>query len=89
MTRQVVRDFTRNTIRVDTIHPQAGPISRGGIWADRNREGAGAYGVWRVVDADHTELPLLVAGDYLTAEQVLLDATAWADEPIPTDELDD
>lgn len=34
-------------------------------------------------------LDLVVTGDYLTAEQVLLDATAWADQPIPDDELED
>ncbi len=88
MNRRVVRTFSRTTIRVDTIHPQVGPITRGQIWADKDREGAGAYGVWHVVNADHESSPLAVVGDYLTAEQVLLDYTTWADEPIPADELD-
>lgn len=87
MTRHVQRTFNRNIISVATVHPQVGPLDRGWIWSDRNRDGAGAYGVWRIADQDHEESPLLIVGDYLTAEAVLLDATTWADQPIPADEL--
>lgn len=101
MTHAVRRTFTnRGVAIVATIHPQVGAIERGrirpagnaydpvaNIWAD-GREGAGAFGVWEVSDSDCQSLGLVVVGDYLTAEQALLDVTAWADEPIPADEFD-
>jgi hypothetical protein len=49
--------------------------------------GAGAYGVWRLTDQDHDDLPLLIVGDYLTAEQALLDTTVWADEVLTPEQL--
>lgn len=90
MTRTVRRRFTaRGVAIVETVHPQVGPIDRGRIHPQRHMEAAGAFGVWQVVDADHDPAPLLVVGDYLTAEEALLDRTSWADQPIPADELEE
>lgn len=88
MHRTVERQWTRRGARIHTRHPQFGPLYRGRITEVRERiDGAGAYGIWRLSDADHDDLPLLVVGDYLTAENALLDATAWADEVLTPEQL--
>ena len=80
MSRTIVRDWHRNSVHVSSVHPTLGSIPRGRITADVRREGAGAFGVWQVINVDHEWLELLIVGDYLTAEGVLLDRTAWADQ---------
>jgi hypothetical protein len=88
MRRTVERQWTRHGARIHTRHPQFGLLYRGRIEPVRGRiDGAGAYGVWRLTDQDHDDLPLLIVGDYLTAEQALLDATAWADEVLTPEQL--
>lgn len=86
-TRAVVRTFTARFVRVATVHPQFGELDRGRIYPLR---AAGWQGAWEVIDCDHAQVgdgP--VVGDYLDAEQVLLDATAELDELVPAEELID
>jgi hypothetical protein len=86
-TRTVVRTFTARSVRVATVHPQFGELDRGRIYP---RRAAGWRGAWEVIDCDHEQVgdgP--VVGDYLDAEQVLLDATAGLDEIVPADQLTD
>jgi hypothetical protein len=61
----------RSTCWVSTNHPTLGPLQRGHI---TRHDGA-----WHVVDQDHQQVATVV-GDYIDAEQALLDATTWADE---------
>jgi hypothetical protein len=67
---------------VETQHPEFGPLLRGWIRADGIAEttGPGIAGTlrWRLTDYDHVELDPVV-GDYLDAEQALLDATSALD----------
>lgn len=86
MAHAITRRWTRSGCHVASDHPEVGPIDRGTVYPERERvEGAGAYGVWRLADADHTWLDLYIAGDYLTAEQILLDRSCWAEEPAGPD----
>lgn len=94
----IVRTPTRRGFRVATVHPQIGEVVRGTVepagrticdntWVD-GRDAAGSYGMWTVTDADLDQVELTVVGDYLTAEAILLERTAWADQPIPANELE-
>lgn len=47
-------------------------IDRGEIRVIQAREGASWRGVWQLVSPDHVWHPLLIVGDYLTAESCLL-----------------
>lgn len=69
-------------IHVTTRHPQLGTMRRGAI---THEPSTGLLSVWRVTDMDGVDLGT-VAGDYLDAEAVLLDATAALDELVPADE---
>lgn len=81
MGHAVTRRWTRSGCHVESTHPQLGSIPRGRVEPVRAAEGAGAYMTWRLIDADWTEHDLWIAADYLTAEQILLHLTAWAEEP--------
>jgi len=79
-----VQIITRNwTIRpsgsrvhVLVRHPECGDLPRGVITHLRSQ---GMFPRWGVTDYDHHNLGE-VTGDYLDAEQLLLDATAELDE---------
>ena len=86
--RKVVRTWRRGSVAVATLHPQFGTVDRGHIVPVWDAS-YGAYMAWQLVSLDFEWFELLVVGDYLSAEGVLLDRTAWADERVPAHELDD
>lgn len=82
MSHPITRRWTRSGVDITSEHPQFGSIHRGRVVPVRTRvEGAGAYGAWKLVNADFCESELLIVGDYLSAEGILLDQTVWAEEP--------
>lgn len=86
---KVIREWTRRGVCFVSTSDPDGPIPRGKVVPVRGRvEGAGAFGVWQVVNVDHVWSELVIVGDYLTAEQVLLDMTVWADQPDETEVSD-
>ena len=75
------------SFRVWTIHPKAGRIFRGAISPVRDAS-VGGFMTWRLGDAEHTDVQVLVTGNYLSAEEALLGLSAWADEPCDEEEED-
>jgi hypothetical protein len=91
MGHRITRQWKRTGACVSTRHPQLGEMYRGSIYLlsryARPEPDAQARCTWQVIDQDGTEVGAL-AGDYLDAEELLLAATAWADEPVDLVELD-
>jgi hypothetical protein len=75
----LLRPAGRNGLAVSTIHPQVGELHRGRIVPTADG--------WQPIDCDAEHLDP-VAGDFINAERVLLDATAGLDELVPADQLD-
>lgn len=73
---------TRKWVR-GGVHVTTGDLYRGHIYQQTYNAptpDGQARCVWQLADQDGSQLPPVV-GDYLDAEQVLLSATSWADEP--------
>lgn len=87
MNRIITRKSTRNGFRVSTLHPHAGVLFRGTVNIDYgDHTGAGKFIAWRVT-ADDEDYPIIIAGDYLTAEEQLMLLTSWADDPLSAEEI--
>lgn len=89
MPHPISRRWTKSGVQITSEHPQLGPIDRGRVMLVRDRvDGAGAFMVWQTIDSDYVSSELLIAADYLSAEQVLLAQTAWAEEPAGPNDFD-
>lgn len=81
--RDVARKFHHNgLVTVDTRHPD-GPMNRGRIRHLPSNPADGALGRWQVTDYDGHDLGVVV-GDYLDAEDLLLEGTCELDADSPT-----
>lgn len=80
--RRVCSSTGRGPYRVEARHPECGFFTRGWI----RPVGVEGHSIrWSIQNYDHEQLPEVV-GDYITAERVLLEATAGLDEPVPADQ---
>ncbi|MBM0205780.1 hypothetical protein JNW90_24255 [Micromonospora sp. STR1s_5] len=82
--KDVVRTFSRNgLVKVESRHPQYGLLYRGRIRHLPIDPADGGLGRWEITDLDHTNLGVVV-GDYVDAEDTLLEATCELDADAPT-----
>lgn len=79
------RLVSRQGLTVETLNPTYGWLTRGTVRFLPNPGDPNARLRWEVINADHEDVAEHV-GDYLDAEQLLLDATTWADDTTPEPE---